>query len=78
MKLNKKHIGQFFDVRGADESWVYQLVDIKDGKLLCRVFSNRYEYEFDTNKYSDWRPFNTNIPHKNEITKGWRTARGPR
>jgi len=77
MRLNRKHIGQLFDVHGADGSWVYQLVDIKDGKLLCRVFSNNYRYEFNTNKYADWRPFKTQLPSRDQVKNGWESAKGP-
>ena len=64
MKLTKKHIGQLFD-NDADGSWVYQLVDIKKGKLLFYDFASSYVVE--TNKFSDWKPF---VPRK-QWPKEW-------
>jgi len=72
MRLNKKHIGQLFDVRGSDGSWFYQLVDVKGSDLLFYCDGN---YEIDTNKYADWRPFGCKEHTKKEIVYGWKTAR---
>lgn len=75
MKLTRKHIGGFFDVRGGDESWVYQLVGIKNGKLLFRVFTNSYKYETDFVHQHDWRVFKSCIPHGTELKQAWKVAR---
>lgn len=72
MKLNKKHIGQLFDVNGSDGSWYYQLVDIKGDRLL--FFCND-RYEIDTNKYADWRPFKSRFFSKKDVRNGWKTGR---
>lgn len=74
MKLTKKHIGQFFDVKGADGSWYYQLLDIKGKKLLFK--SSTGHFEIDTNKLADWRPVDSlNLPHKEIIKHGWEIGR---
>ena len=58
MKLTKKHIGKLFDCRRSDGSWAYQLLDIKDGKLLFYVFGSfPPRYEIDQQSYTDWRLF---------------------
>ena len=75
MTLTKKHIGKLFDVSGGDGSWCYQLVDIKGKELLFYCFT-RGEYEVDTNKYKDWRPFKPTNPWPKEWLKwGWERAR---
>jgi hypothetical protein len=58
MKLTKKHIGRLFD-NNADGSWIYQLVDIKRGRLLFYSFDGSYIVE--TNKFADWKFF---VPRK--------------
>lgn len=66
MKLTKKNIGQLFDVRGADGSWAYQLLDIRKGELLFYVFGSApARYEIDSQKVNDWFPFK---PRKREST----------
>lgn len=76
MKLTKKHIGGLFDVYSSDGSWFYQLVDVKDGKLLFYSSSDNWEIEFQA-KYNDWRIF---APQKRSFSKakikyGWETGR---
>lgn len=56
MRLTRKHIGQIFDVRGGDGSWVYQLMDVRKGELLFYGFAAD-RYEIDDAKYNDWQPF---------------------
>lgn len=73
MRLTKKDIGQLFDNRGADGSWHYQLVDIKGKELL--FYSSSGRFEIDSNKFSDWRPFEPALPHKEIIKNGWKTGR---
>lgn len=76
MKLTKKHIGKLF-TNGGDGSWVYQLVDIKKGKLLFYSFDNKYAIE--TNKFADWEHFKSRNPFPKEWTKrGWDRARRSR
>jgi hypothetical protein len=60
MKLTKKHIGQLFDCRGGDGSWVYQLVDInpKTKEILFYSLSSGDFWVFK-DEYTDWRPFET-------------------
>lgn len=74
MKLTKKHIGQLFDVRGADGSWCYELIDVKGKDLLFYSFNGKQEIE--PNTYTDWRPF---VPqyHANRewVKRDWTTAR---
>lgn len=74
MKLSKKHVGQLFDVQGADGSWCYELIDIKGKELLFYSYGGRHEV--DSTKYTDWRPF---VPrynlNKDWVKLGWETAR---
>ncbi len=75
MKLSKKNIGQLFDVEDSDGSWVYQLIDIKDGWLLFYDFHGGYMKE-RVGENADWRPFNPTKPWpKNWIGYGWIIAR---
>lgn len=71
MRLNKKHIGQLFDVQGSDGSWYYQLVAVKGNRLL---FYSNDKWEIDTNKYHDWRRFKSRTFSKKEIRHGWETG----
>jgi len=73
MKLTQKHIGQLVD-NGSDGSWVYQLVDIKKGRLLFYAFDGTYV--IDTNKFQDWRLFKPlkQFP-KTWIQQGWEIPR---
>ncbi len=71
MKLTKKHIGQRFDNKGADGSWSYTLVDVKGEKLL--FFSSNGKWEVDSNKYGDWKLFNSFS--KKDIKYGWMAGR---
>lgn len=76
MRLTKKHIGQLFDIDHGDGSWLYQLMDVKDGKLLFYSFSaTGYEIE-PQNKYDDWRPFNPQTWwSKAHVKMGWNIAK---
>ncbi len=73
MRLSKKHIGRLFDVHGADGSWVYQLVDIKNKKLLFSSLAGKYWT--DNASTSDWRPFKPQLPSKDHIQWAWMSAR---
>lgn len=74
MKLTKKHIGGLFDVKGSDGSWVYQLVDIRKGKLLFYAFGG---WEITSQrKYNDWTVFKpVKRWTKRQIKYGWETGR---
>ncbi len=77
MKLTRKHIGKLFD-NDADGSWVYQLIDIKGKELLFYSFTQA-DYEIDTNKYADWKPFKPRNPWPKEWIKyGWNVGRRER
>ena len=74
MKLNRKHIGGLFHIDSSDGSWVYQLVDVKDGWLLF--------YEFDGDYYKekagadDWVRFKPHSPWpENQLRYGWLSAK---
>lgn len=75
MKLNKKHIGQLFDVQGSDGSWWYQLVDISRKEYL--FLSGNYRWEIESKSRYDWRPFSPQ-PYKikkRDVTFGWKHGR---
>lgn len=73
MKLNKKHIGQLFDVRGGDGSWCYELIGVKKGELLFYAFNGKHVIDGSIN--NDWRPF---VPqyhcNKRWVKHGWVVA----
>lgn len=75
MKLTRKHIGQLFNVAGADGSWVYQLADVKKGWLLFYDFRGSY-YKERTGEHHDWQPFTPEKWWSNgQLAYGWRTAK---
>lgn len=72
MRLTKKHIGGLFQTFGADGSWHYQLLDIKDGMNLFYSSSGRYEIE--PNSHSDWESAGLKFD-KIHIRNGWKYGR---
>ena len=79
MKLTKKHIGGLFYIEGSDGSWVYQLADVKNGRLLFFEIGdgkNNWVKE-RVGEYSDWRPFTSLGKYaKEHIKEGWNIAEG--
>ncbi len=74
MKLKRKHIGRLFNTKGADGTWVYQLVDIKDGWLLFYNFERGFWKE-RYGEYKDWQEFEPVKKWPKEWKqKGWDNA----
>lgn len=75
MKLKRKHIGKLFDCRGADGSWVYQLIDIRDGELLLYSLTSGL-FEIESRKHKDWRRFRPQTLFDAAQTEdGWKKGR---
>lgn len=74
MYLTKKHIGKLVHTAGSDGSWVYQVIDIRDGWALFYSFDNRYWKE-NIKLHDDWRIFKPQPWSKGWIERGWETAK---
>lgn len=78
MKLTKRHIGGLFTCAGADGSWVYQLIDIKQGWLLFYNFgsANIPYYKEKVGQHKDWFKFVPLNPWPNNwLEYGWKDAK---
>ncbi len=74
MELNKSHVGGLFTTKGADGTWVYQLVDVKGGWLLFYDFDGKYEKERQGN-HRDWQVFKPTTPWPKKWKQyGWEGA----
>lgn len=74
MRLARKHIGGLFDIAVGDGSWCYQLVDVRNKKLLFYTMSGTYKIE--SNRHLDWRYFKPRKTWpKSWIERGWEEGR---
>ncbi len=69
MRLTKKNIGQLFDCRGGDGSYVLRLCDVKRGVLLFYSFSGYYC--IDSAKSTDYRRYDPDQWDSDWTKEGW-------